>query len=48
MEKKITYQNCTVVVHLPKKQDTVRKATERFFKEVERSKKCKGESKTES
>ena len=47
MEKKFTYPNCTVVVHLPKNQDTVQNATLQFFKNIERSKQCKKE-KTES
>lgn len=35
-----TSKNCTVVVHLPGNiQDTVRKATENFIREVERSRK---------
>lgn len=37
-ERRFTFENCTVVVHLPKSQDTVRKATERFIREVERNK----------
>lgn len=32
--ERYTYNNCTVVVHLPKNQDTVRQETERFIKEV--------------
>lgn len=39
-ERRFTFDNCTVVVHLPENiQDTVRKATEKFIREVERSKK---------
>ena len=38
MERRFTFPNCTVVVHLPKNQDTVRKATEKFIREVERKK----------
>lgn len=36
MERRFTFSNCTVVVHLPQNQDAVRKATEKFLKEVER------------
>ena len=36
MERRFTFPNCTVVVHLPKNQDTVRRATEKFIREVER------------
>jgi hypothetical protein len=34
-------------IHKPNKE-LIQKATEKFIREVERSKKCKGESKTES
>ena len=38
-ERTFTFENCTVVVHLPGNiQDTVRKATEKFIREVERTK----------
>ena len=39
MEKQYTYENCTVIVRLPKNQETVRQATERFLKDIERTKK---------
>ena len=39
-ESTFTFENCTVRVHIPGNiQDTVRKATEKFIREVERSKK---------
>lgn len=48
MEKKFTYQDSTVAIRLSKNQELFRKATEKYLREIERSKKCKGESKTES
>ena len=36
MKREFNFNNCTVVVHLPKTQDTVRKATEYFLKKVEK------------
>lgn len=38
-ERRFTFENCTVVVHLPQNQDTVRKATEEFIRKVERERK---------
>ena len=38
MERRFTFENCTVVVHLPKNQDTVQKATEIFLRKVEQKK----------
>lgn len=38
MKKRFTFENCTVVVHLTNNQDTVRRATERFLREVENEK----------
>ncbi len=37
MERRFTFPNCTVIVRLPQNQYTVRKATEKFFREIERS-----------
>ena len=37
MEREFTFPNCTVFVHLPQNQDTVRNATKEFFREIERS-----------
>ena len=39
--RRYTYQNCTVVVHLPKTQDTVRRATEKYLREVRKNEKEK-------
>ena len=38
-ERRFTFENCTVVVHLPENiQNTVRKATEEFIRKVESEK----------
>ena len=39
--ERYTYSNCTVVVHLPKNQDTVQQSTKRFIKEVGKNEKKK-------
>jgi hypothetical protein len=39
MKKEILFPNSKVIVHFPKNQDTVRKATEKFLKTIEREKK---------